>query len=621
MFHLVSRNDDILGIVREIATWKERGVDTETYGVGYGPALFSIAIDSGEKGFYFNFNPHAPETPAEYVLDGREVSVLLNREVFSNQDALTFIHNAKFDLDKLRRFGIEVEGTIHCTMAIERVLRNNHFGKGAYSLAGAATRRGWEKDERVEQYITKHKLYTVKNIPGKKKAFHDKHFSKVPFPIMAAYAGMDARLHAKLGKDQLAELAAMPQLERLIADTRPSLVPVFENERKLTKTVFKMEQQGVRIDREFVNKAAKYEAEQIDSAKRAFQSHTDEPYREERKLFTRLFDAAGEPYPITEAGNPSFAADVLEGMSSPIAALINTIRHHEKRLNTYYSSFLLLAHGDRLHADAVQCGTEPGRFSYRDPNLQNVPKEDEDEDQGIPYHIRESFIPDEGCFIYSLDFKQMEYCMMADYAGEMDLIRQVLAGADFHQVTAELCGITRKQAKTLNFALLYGAGIGKIVTMLGCTPAEAMALKALYFGRLPRVKRFINEVMKRGEGRGFIWNWFGRRCHIARRDWAYILPNHTIQGGCADVVKIAMVRIDARLQELRSPTKMDLQVHDELRFMCPFGDERIVEEIQPIMETVYPGFNGMILRTSVEHSFKSWGHRDKIKGVPYARVS
>jgi DNA polymerase-1 len=326
-----------------------------------------------------------------------------------------------------------------------------------------------------------------------------------------------------------------------------------------------------------------------------------------------VFDAAGEKYPLTDKGNPSFAAEVLEGMESPVASIINQIRHHEKRAGTYYSSFLHYAdRSNVIHQDMRQAGTETGRFSYRDPNLQNVPKEDEEEDQATPFHVRESFIPRPGHFYYSIDYKQMEYRMMLDYAGEMKLIAAVMDGMDVHQATAELVGILRKHAKTLNFAILYGAGVDKIAKMLGMSKKEALELKMLYFEKLPRVHQFMRRVTKQGESRGFIFNWMGRRCHIAQRDWAYILPNHLIQGGCADVVKAAMNRIDDYLETFQ--TKMLLQVHDELLLETPFNESELALPIKMIMERIYEPQNGMILEASVEHSLKSWGFRHKQKG-------
>jgi DNA polymerase-1 len=371
------------------------------------------------------------------------------------------------------------------------------------------------------------------------------------------------------------------------------------------------------IDRPRVAQSLEYEINEVRGAAQRFLQSTGEVFTDSNMALARVFDKMGEKYPRTAKGNPSFKAEFLEELDTPVAQLINKIRYHERRAGTYYSSFLFFADKhDVIHAEARQAGTETGRMSYRDPNLQNVPKEDEPEDQAIPYHVRESFIPRKDHFFVSIDFEQMEYKVMIDYAGEQKIIKQILEGADFHQAIADQCGITRKQAKTLNFAILYGAGIEKIAKMLGVTLAEARDLKATYFGRLPRVQQLVRHITRAGEARGFVFNWLGRRCHIAQRDWAYVLPNHLIQGGCADIVKIAMNKVDDFQDSRESTTAMLLQVHDELLIETRLGDEGSIPQIRELMTSVYKPQNGMRLTTSVDHSLKSWGYRDKVKGLP-----
>jgi DNA polymerase-1 len=206
--------------------------------------------------------------------------------------------------------------------------------------------------------------------------------------------------------------------------------------------------------------------------------------------------------------------------------------------------------------------------------------------------------------------------MMLDYAGELKLIEQVMAGADLHQATADMVGITRKQAKTLNFAILYGAGPAKLAGMLGITIAEAKYLMDKYFSRLPKVLAFKEQVVAKGAARGFVTNWFGRRCRIANREWAYVLPNHLIQGGCSDVIKIAMNKIDDLIVERGCKLRMRLTVHDELLLELPPNETDLLAPIVEIMENIYPAYNGMKLTTDVGHSFKSFSAKDKVKGFP-----
>lgn len=603
---MIVNKQTILAALEVIAQSERVSFDCETTGLKEDDTLFSISFFTGTESFYFNFNKNAPE---EFCLDKNDVFPLMWKLLFSKENILWFGHNIKFDLRMLRHeIPYQIPGKIHCTQAIERILMNNLLGKEPYSLKECAKRGGWEKDSSVDTYIEKNKLYTLIQVPGKEKPKKNKHFDRVPFHIMNQYAEQDAKLHWLLGDDQVKRMGN-------IQDGFPKLDRVYDIETKLTKVCYQMERNGIRIDKERTRDAQAYEFGKIAEFKDRFLTLTGHPYKDSRKLFQSVFDAVGETYPTTEKGNASFAADVLEGMSSPVASVINSIRYHQKRVGTYYSSFLYFAgDGDRIHPNMKQGGTTTGRFSYSDPNLQNVPKEDDEGDQGLPFHVRECFIPSPGNCLISVDYSQMEYRLLADYANERELIQAMLKGEDFHQATAQLCGITRKQAKTLNFAILYGAGPEKISGMLSISKYEATKLKEIYLGNLPKVGQFINRVISTGRKRGFVFDWTGARLH-ADRNFAYTLSNHIIQGGCARVVKIAMNEIHEILKPYQ--TKMVLQVHDELVFDVYPGEESVLEKIIPAMESVYEASNGMRLTASPSYSFKSYGFRDMIEGKPY----
>jgi DNA polymerase-1 len=247
-------------------------------------------------------------------------------------------------------------------------------------------------------------------------------------------------------------------------------------------------------------------------------------------------------------------------------------------------------------------------MSYSNPNLQNIPKEDEPEDLTKPYIVRESFIPRDGYHFVSLDYDQVEYRLMLDYAGEMKVIRRVLEGEDLHQVMADMVGVSRKIAKTLNFAVLYGSGSDNIAKMLGISSSQASELKLQYFGRLPKVSNFISRVKSVGRARGYIVNWMGRRCHLDNRKFAYRLPNHLIQGGAADVIKQAMIVNADYLRRKRS--FMTVQIHDDILHEIHNSELDIVPDIKKIMESVYTPKNGMKLTVSPEISKRSWAYRD-----------
>jgi len=257
---------------------------------------------------------------------------------------------------------------------------------------------------------------------------------------------------------------------------------------------------------------------------------------------------------------------------------------------------------DVLHCNFRQSGTATGRMSSNDPNLQNVPKRGEDYSD---FPIRRCFVPREGYFLAMIDFDQMEYRLLLDLANEEAVIKQILEeGLDVHTATGKEMGVERDPAKTLNFMLLYGGGAAKLATALGILLAAAKKLKLLYFRKLSRVSGLIKQIESVVKKRGFIVNWLGRRI-LGDHNSAYKIPNHYIQGGCGDICKIAMNRINQLLKSNEYHSKILLQVHDELILEVKIGEEFLLEKFLGIMENSYP-YKYLPLTAGIETSEKSW---------------
>lgn len=594
---MIVTRDRFSEVVMKLAQTGHYGLDTETTGVRNEDHIFAIIICDGHASYYFNFNEYPDHLGVLIPLD-RRLDLLHYRDmlrIFANPDTTWYIHNAKFDLRMLEKDGLKVAGKVHCTYAIERVLKNNHFGGRPYSLDACAKRIGGQKDKAVDKYITKHRLYKRDTVPGKKVQKKSPQFHLVPFDTMAIYGMQDARLHYELGHRQVRQIDE-------------DLRPVVENELKLLRTCLAMEAHGIKIDRRYVENAIQFEAQSLEKLLRQFQNITDIPYTDSARTLADAFRRAGEVVALSERGNPKLDKTALAKMTTPLANLVKEIREHQKYIATYYTSFLYHANDrDELHPNFNQAGTETGRMSMSNPSLHNIPKEEEGE-----FRVRRSFVPRQGYYFFMLDYDQQEFRMMLDYAGEVELIEAINSGVDVHQATADLCGISRKQAKTINFGLLYGMGVEKLAKSLGLPVDDARELKGHYFARLPRVQAFIRAVTDRGKNRGHIFNWLGRKCHIDDPEKAYILPNHLIQGGCADVCKVAMNQVHELLKGERS--RLILQVHDELLFEIHEQELDIVPALQRIMEQVYPSRNGLRLTASIEYSKISWA--DKVKGMP-----
>lgn len=603
---MLVKNDLFGSFDRVIRALNQRnflGIDTETYGLRYDQKLFAIQIHDGHETYYFNFLEGEDSLP-------RSCLPLL-QQLFDNPTKTWFTHNAKFDCQKLLLEGLEIKGTVHCTKSIERLIYNDYIQlKGwdkPYSLDSCTRRRkkGLRKDDAVKKYIMENDLWEWQSIPGKKKRVKNLFFNKVPLEIMHNYGCLDAELTYFIGQDQIQRIPK--EDERF---------PVFENERKLTKVLLPMAHVGIKIDRTYTQKALEYTSSELARCKAELEEMVGFPMGTTH-FMKKAFEKFGYTYAINEeTDNPVFDKAAMKSYNNPLAAKVLEMRHFEKYASAFYSSFLYFAdYNDVIHASANQGGTLTGRMSYSDPNLQQVPKEDEDY-ENLPYLVRKCFVPREGYCFVMIDYSAQEFRLMLDYAGETRMIEAVNAGEDVHQATANYMGTTRKRAKTLNFALLYGVGNEELGNMLGVSTDQAVKIKDEYFAKFPKVRTLIDQIKGVAKGRGHIRNWFGRRLHVDSNR-VYAAPNHLIQGGCADIVKVAMIRIHDYLQGKKS--RMLIQVHDEIVFEIHQSELDIQQDLFNIMQTVYTPKNGLYLTCSVEHSWISWGACDKRKGFANER--
>jgi DNA polymerase-1 len=381
---------------------------------------------------------------------------------------------------------------------------------------------------------------------------------------------------------------------------------VYNNEMDLIHVCLDMERIGIKIDASYIVKAMEYEQKELSRATAAFEQATGRPFVDSNKLFKEIFTKNGERYGTTEKGNPSFTSNVLEELDSPTAKQILEIRNHDKRIGTFYSSFLYYADDDDIiRANCRQAGTTTGRFSYSEPNLQQLPSEDDGEDR--PFVVRRSFIPRMGKTFASIDFQAMEYRVFLDMAGEKELIDKVNQGHDLHQATADMMGVSRVEAKTLGFMLLYGGGVKKLALSLGIDDIHARELKDLYFGKLPGVKRLIRDIVQTSESRGYIRNPFGRRSWLGNFEYSYKMPNALVQGTCADVIKHAMVNIH---KENIPYCNMLLTIHDELLFEIDSDKLDCINIIKRHMENIYKPWNGLPMKAEAAVSDKSLAKKD-----------
>lgn len=410
-------------------------LDTETTGLDWEDRAFAVTIATSSKVFYmehWDFLKHIFHLPLEVIMI-----------------------NAKFDM---RMIGLPFYSpwTIRDIGIFDRILKNDGISLKDYSMAAIAKRRtNHEKSDVVENYIKAYKVYEDRVYKYSKEKYVNKRYDRVDRTILQEYAEQDARITYDIYKKQL-EIADADDLR------------VFDNECALLHCTYKMEIDGVKVDEEYTEKALLWEADQLEIAKDKFFEFSKVRYENKKRILVPFFERYGENIKYTAKGNPSLTDDDLDSFTSPAAKFVQNIRYHEKRISTYFINYLDLADSNFfIHPNIIQNGTATGRFSYANPNLQNIPKDEPDEN---PYTVRGCLVPEKGNIFLSFDYRQQEYRLMLDYANEAKVIREVLAGKDVHQAIADAVRISRKNAKTLNFACIAEGEL--VLTDRGLIPIE-----------------------------------------------------------------------------------------------------------------------------------------------------
>lgn len=596
-------------VISKINNAKILSLDCETTGLRpwHGDRLFSLIIAiSANESFYFNFQA-VSDIPNDAILSMREYFAPL-RNLLREKDKTWYLHNAKFDMAMLYQEGLEIEGKVWCTLALGRVTYNEHL---SYDLSDSLARIGLEKDDTVEKYIDEKVLWDWEVIPGKKNRSKNKHYERVPFSIIVPYACRDATGTFNLG---VFEQDSITRSSSETPSGLPTMLDVAQNEARLIKTVFRMEKVGVRIDKGFCMRAASFEQDRASKAGEKFRKETGREYKDSSKVYAEIFNSERDKWVYTDKGNPSFDKDSLTKFDNPAAKFILELRDAKSKAD-FYNGFLYHADasGD-IHPTFNLHGARHGRFSSSNPNFQNLKADESDSKE--EFLVRRAIIPRPDFILIMPDYDQMEYRLMLDLAADLlgrttDLIEKVKGGLDVHAAVALLANITRDQAKTTNFLTIYGGGNQKLAEDLKISLGEAREIRQSIFRSAPEISNLIDTCMKVAEKRGFIRNWFGRRSYFPVKKFCYRAPNYLVAGGCADVVKLAMNRIDDLFEGKKS--RMVLSIHDELPCEIHVSEFYLIPKVKEIMEQAYIS-KYLPLTCGMEHSFKSLG--DKIKGSP-----
>ena len=504
------------------------------------------------------------------ALDSPEMAPL--REFLEDAAVEKVAQNAKFDTLAFQRAGIKVRGLTFDTMLASYVLDPGRRSHGLDVLA-------------LE--FLDHRMTSFEELCGRGKTAIP--FDECPIDCARDYSCEDADISLQL-REHFA-----PQLEAY------GLMRLFhEIEMPLVEVLARMESEGVSIDLEwFRSLKARFKAER-QAVEREIYEIAGMQFNINSNLQLReiLFDKLKLPALKRTSTGPSTDASVLQELAEQghqLPERLMEYRELSKLENTYLDTLPALVHPDtgRLHTSFNQTVASTGRLSSSDPNLQNIPIRRE-----LGRDIRRGFIPRAGWKLVAADYSQIELRLLAHLSNDPAFVDAFRAGGDIHRQTAAIIfGVPvesvsaemRARAKTINFATIYGQGAHALSRQLRIEFAEARAFIAAYFERFQGIRRYLDSMVEFARENGYVQTIFGRRRYIPElRDRNFNVrafgertaANSPIQGSAADLIKIAMIRIDSALRANNLRTKMLLQVHDELVFEAP------PEEIDIIMGAV-----------------------------------
>jgi len=473
-------------------------------------------------------------------------------------------HNLKYDAHVLANAGIALAG-----MRFDTMLES-------YVWNSVATNHDLDAD--AQRYLNLTPI-AYSEVAG--KGAKQISFDQVPVERAAEYAAGDADLTLRLHQALWPQLLSVPPLARLYEECEQPLVPV------LTK----VEHYGVLVDRELLRAQSREFARALQEL--LLQAHREAGHEfnieSPRQLQQILFERLQLPVKRrTPTGQPSTAEDVLEELAENFALprIVLEFRALAKLKSTYTDKLpeLVNERTGRIHTCYAQAVAATGRLSSVDPNLQNIPVR-----RPEGRRIRQAFVAPAGCVILAADYSQIELRIMAHLSGDATLQAAFAEDLDVHQATAaEVFGVAlhtvnadqRRTAKVINFGLIYGMSPFGLARNLGIDRGAAQQYVERYFQRYPGVKRFMDNTRAQARERGYVETVFGRRLYLPdirsgnaqMRQYAERSAiNAPMQGTAADIIKRAMITVDAWATRAHSPARLIMQVHDELVFEVPYA--------------------------------------------------
>ena len=510
-----------------------------------------------------------------------------------NTPATKIFHNAMYDVCWIRALGLSINGKIVDTMIASALVDENQM---RYDLNNCSKRYTGKSKNETDLY------QAAKDWGVDAKA----EMYKLPAIYVGAYAQKDAEITLELWKELKKEI------------DHQDINSIFDLETELFPCLVDMRFLGVRVD---VEAAHQLKQRLIAQEKECLQKVKTETQVDVQiwaaRSIAQVFQKLSLPYDSTEKTNsPSFTKNFLQNHPHPLVKQIARAREINKAHTTFIDTIIKHSHKGRIHAEINQLrsdngGTVTGRFSYSNPNLQQIPARNKE----LGPAIRSLFVPEEGHTWGVFDYSQQEPRLVVHYAalqnlyGAGDVLDAYHDGdADFHSIVAEMAEIPRSQAKTINLGLFYGMGKNKLQAELGVSKDKADGLFRQYHNRVPFVKQLMDNVMQRAQGSGKVRTLLGRLCRFhlwepnqfgihkalphdaallehgpgIKRAYTYKALNRLIQGSAADMTKKAMIDLH---KEGITP---HIQVHDELDISVNNNANKIIEIMENAVKLEVP---------------------------------
>ena len=573
-YFLVDNEEDAKKLCDDILTFSTVAFDSETTSTEAVSAKLvgmSFAVEGG-KAWYVS-------VPRE--TEKARAMVNIFRPFFESEKILKVGQNLKYDFTVLKRHGVEVAAPMFDTML-------------AHYLVQPELRHGL--DYLAEIYLN-YETIKIEELIGPKGKSQLTMDMLTPESIKD-YACEDADVALQLMKPLEKELEEN-NLRGVFNDIEMPLMPVLA----------RMEMEGVCLDTKSLAETAKQFTERMELLEKEIFELAGHSFMltSPRQVGEVLFDELklNEKAKKTKSGQYQTGEEVLEAIRSrhPIVGKILAHRGLKKLLSTYVEALPKLINPEthRIHTSFNQAVTATGRLSSSNPNLQNIPVRGEDGRE-----IRKAFVPGTGDVFFSADYSQIELRIMAHLSKDENLVKDFCEGKDIHAATAarifhkpleDVSRDERRKAKTANFGIIYGISAFGLAERMEVSRTEAKHLIDSYFNTYPRIKDYIAECVEEARKTGYILTAFGRRRYlpdinsrnaVVRGYAERNAVNAPIQGTAADIIKVAMIRIDRRLREEKLRAKMILQVHDELNFSVPPEElERVKELVISEMEQAF----------------------------------